>query len=86
MFDSLMTFVVVLLLLVWILDALGVLELVSVLVELGTAVVTGVLFVVTWAVRKAIAARKSSPPLPSPESRPRGGRAGSGVSRKPPSD
>lgn len=86
MFDSLMTFVVVLLLLVWVLDALGVLELFSALFELGSAVVAGVLFLVTWAIRKAIAARKPNPPLPSPESRPRGGRAGSGGSRKPPSD
>ena len=86
MFDSLMTFVVVLLLIVWVLDALGVLEIFSALFELVSAVVAGVLLLAAWAVRKITASRTAIPPPPSPESRPRGGRAGSGESRRRPSD
>jgi hypothetical protein len=84
MFDSLMTFLVVILLILWILDTLGVLEIFSALFELVSAVVAAVLLLAAWAIRKVT--RKANPPLPSPESRPRGGRARSGVSRKPPSD
>jgi hypothetical protein len=86
MFDSLTTFLVVILLIVWILDALGVLEIFSALFELVSAVVAAILLLAAWAVRKVTAPRKPVPPPPFPESRPRGGRARSGGSRRPPSD
>lgn len=86
MFDTLTTFLVVILIIVWILDALGVLEIFSALFELVSAVVAAVLLLAAWAVRKVTACRRANPPPPSPESRPRGGRVGSGGSRRPPSD
>ena len=84
MLDSVMTFVVLILIVLWILDALGVLELVSAVTELISAVVAAVLWLAAWAIRRAI--RKPIPPPPSQESLPRGGRAGPRGSRKPPTD
>ena len=60
MFDSLTTFLVVILLIVWILDALGVLEIFSALFELVSAVVAAVLLLAAWAIRKVTAPRKPS--------------------------
>ena len=79
MFDSLTTFLVVILLVLWILDALGVLEIFSALFELVSAVVAA--FCCGGWRSPSLSLRS-----PSPESRPRGGRAGSGGSRRPPSD
>jgi hypothetical protein len=84
MFDSLTTFLVVILLVLWILDTLGVLELFSAVFELISAALAAMLLLAAWGIRKTT--HKPSPPPPSPESRPRGCRAGSGGSRRPPSD
>ena len=86
MFDTLTTFLAVILLIVWILDALGVLEIFSALFELVSAVVAAVLLLAAWAVRKVTASGKPIAPPPSPESQPPGYKARSRGSRRPPTD
>jgi len=87
MFDSLTTFLVVILLILWILDALGVLEIFSALLELVSAMVAAVLRLATWLVRKVAAPRDPGlTPPPSPESPPRGCSARFRGSRRPPKD
>jgi chromate transport protein ChrA len=61
MFDSLTTFLVVILLIVWILDTLGVLEIFSALLELVSAVAAAILLLAAWAVRRIAAPRSSRP-------------------------
>jgi hypothetical protein len=61
MSDSLTTFLVVILLIVWILDTLGVLEIFSALLELVSAVAAAILLLAAWAVRRIAAPRSSRP-------------------------
>ena len=86
MFDSLTTFLVVSLLILWILDALGVLEIFSALLELVSAMVAAVLRLATWLVRKVAAPRDPGLTPPSPELPPRGCGARFRGSRRPPKD
>jgi hypothetical protein len=87
MFDTLTTFLVVILLIVWILDTLGLLDIVSALFELVSAVVAAALLLAAWTVRKGTASRSPNPP---PRRPPQTARpeciSGSGGSRRPPSD
>jgi chromate transport protein ChrA len=87
MFNTLTTFLVVILLIVWILDTLGLLDIVSALFELVSAVVAAVLLLAAWTVRKVTASRKAiAPPhRPRQPARPEG-ISGFRGSRKPRSD
>ncbi len=87
MFEWLSTILVVILLLIWILDYLGVLEVVSALLELIGALVAAILRLATWLIRRIAAPRDPSlAPPPTPESPPRGYSARFRGSRRPPTD
>ena len=71
MFDWLIPLLIAIALLIWILDYLGMLEVVSALLELIGAAVAALLRLATWLVRKIAPSRSVSPDqsrLPSPES------------------
>ena len=71
MFDWLIPILIVMALLIWILDYLGMLEVVGALLELIGAVVAAILRLATWLVRKIAPSRDVSPDQhrsPSPES------------------
>jgi hypothetical protein len=89
MFDWLISLLAVVLLLCWILDYLGLLDIVSTLVAGVLAVIAGVSTLVAFLLRKLIAAIGLSPDRPSPPSSesPRPGyRPRSRGSRRPPTD
>jgi len=89
MFDWLISLLVVVLLLCWILDYLGLLDIVSTLVAGILAVIAGVSTLVAFLLRKLIAAKGLSPDPPPPPSSgsPRPGyRPRSRGSRRPPTD
>lgn len=86
MFETLTAVIAVLLLLVWVLDALGVLEIFSALFELLSAVVAAVLLLAAWAVRKLASSRKPVLPPPSPELPSRRGRVAPRGSGQPPTE
>ena len=89
MFDWLISLLIVVVLLLWILDYLGLLDIVSTLVAGIVAVIAGAAMLVAFLLRKLIAALGISPDRPPPPSsgsaRP-GYRGRWGGSRRPPSD
>jgi hypothetical protein len=87
MFEWLTTILFVILLLIWILDHLGLLDVFAALFELIGTVVAAILRLATWLVRKIAAPRNANlPPSPSAESPPRGYNARSRGSRRPLTD
>ena len=91
MFDSLAFLLFAILLVVWLLDYLGVIEIFSALLELIGAVIAAVLRLATMLIRKVAATRPAdnvspgrSPP--SPAAPPRGYTARFRGSRRPPTD
>jgi hypothetical protein len=89
MFDWLISLLVVVLLLLWILDYLGLLDIVSTLAAGILAVIAGVSTLVAFLLRKLIAAAGISPDRPEPpssESTRPGYRSRSRGSRRPPTD
>ena len=71
MFDWLIPILIVMALLIWILDYLGMLEVIGALLELIGAAVAAILRLATWLVRKIAPSRDVSldqPRLQSPES------------------
>ena len=89
MFDWLISLLVVVLLLCWILDYLGLLDIVSTLLAGILAIIAGVSTLVAFLIRKLIAAIGLSPDRPSPpssESPHQGYRPRSRGSRRPPTD
>lgn len=89
MFDWLISLLIVILLLLWILDYLGLLDIVSTLVAGILAVIAGASTLVAFLLRKLIDAAGISPdppPPPSSGSRRPGYRPRSRGSRRPPTD